>query len=59
MHRPQGVERIRQMIVDDIAAANSRGDDRHALALKLVLRDFMELQPPEPVVQAAERRDVA
>jgi hypothetical protein len=59
LHRPHGVERIRQMIVDDIAAAKSRGDGRHALVLKLVLRDFLGPQTPEPAAPAAGRTDAA
>lgn len=39
---PAGEKRIKRMIADDIAAARSRGDSRHALALKLVLRHYLE-----------------
>jgi hypothetical protein len=44
-HAPDGEARIWRIIVDDIAAARARGDARHALALKLVLRHFVEHHP--------------
>jgi hypothetical protein len=40
-----GIPKIKRMIADDIAAADRRGDRRHALALKLVLRHFVEHHP--------------
>lgn len=45
---PQGVPMIRRIIVDDIRAAEARGDRRHALHLKLVLRHFVETHPHGP-----------
>src|SRR5260221_11950081 len=36
-HLPGGIDHIRSMIRDDIAAARLRGDERHALRLSLVL----------------------
>lgn len=42
---PDGEMRIKSMIKDDIAAAAARGDVHHALALKLLLRNFV-LQHP-------------
>lgn len=44
---PDGNMRIRRIILDDIAAARLRGDTLHALALKLVLREFVERYPPK------------
>jgi hypothetical protein len=36
---------IRRYILDDIAAAEGRGDLRHALFLKAVLKHFIETHP--------------
>ena len=36
---------IRRFILDDIAAAEARGDQRHAMVLKAVLRHFVETHP--------------
>ena len=59
---PDGVPRIKRIILDDIAAARARGDEKHALALKLVLRHFVATHPQntahriEPVPRPATRR---
>ncbi|HWA47320.1 MAG TPA: hypothetical protein VG742_03555 [Dongiaceae bacterium] len=42
---PDGSRHIRNMIKDDIKAANARGDLLHALALKLVLRHYLSTHP--------------
>jgi hypothetical protein len=42
---PEGEMRMKAIIRDDIEAARRRGDRRHELALKLMLRDFV-LQHP-------------
>ncbi|MBI3451664.1 MAG: hypothetical protein HY057_02310 [Rhodospirillales bacterium] len=42
---PDGPPRIRRIILDDIAAAKARGDQRHAIKLKLVLRQFYDTYP--------------
>jgi len=42
---PAGERRIEEMIVDDIVAAQRAGNLRHAAALKLVLRRFIEQHP--------------
>jgi hypothetical protein len=47
IHGADGVPRIKRMIADDIAGAERRGDRRHALALKLVLRHFVEQHPAQ------------
>jgi len=44
---PDGEKRIKRMIADDIAAARERGDIKHALALKLVLRHYLEHHAPK------------
>ena len=41
VHTPDGERCIKAMIRDDIDAAAARGDRVHALALKLVLRNFV------------------
>ncbi|MGB8275504.1 MAG: hypothetical protein WCF16_09590 [Alphaproteobacteria bacterium] len=42
VHTPEGVPMIRRFILDDIRAAQDRGDGEHALLLKAVLRHFVE-----------------
>jgi hypothetical protein len=41
----EGQPRIRKMILDDIAAAETRRDAAHTAKLKLVLRNFCERYP--------------
>jgi len=41
LHLPGGETRLKRIILDDIAAAHARGDWAHALALRLVLRNFI------------------
>jgi hypothetical protein len=38
---PEGERRIRRMILDDIEAAQARGDAAHAAMLKLALQRFV------------------
>lgn len=45
MSCPDGTKRVRRIILDDIAAAQKRGDGVHAIALKLVLAKFIEEHP--------------
>ncbi|MEQ8817219.1 MAG: hypothetical protein RLO51_23155 [Thalassobaculum sp.] len=45
VHDSAGCPAIRRMILDDIDSARARGDTRHALALKLVLKHFVETHP--------------
>lgn len=45
IHSPEGVPKIRRIILDDIAAARRRGDMAHATKLKLVLRHFVDTHP--------------
>ncbi|MCG8693294.1 MAG: hypothetical protein MI806_18990 [Minwuiales bacterium] len=47
-HRDDGVPMIRRMILEDIEAAQSRGDRRHAGHLRLVLKHFVETHPCHP-----------
>ena len=55
IHGPDGAPRIKRMICDDIVAAERRGDRRHVLALKLVLRHFVG-HPGETTPAAAATR---
>lgn len=58
---PDGVPRVKRIILDDIAAARARGDEKHALVLKLALRHFVTTHPQrvahgiEPTPGPAER----
>ncbi len=54
VHTPAGVPRIRRIIVDDIRAAETRGDRRRVVALKAVLKHFVETHPDTR--RAARRR---
>ena len=45
VHLPGGVEQIRRMIRDDIAASSLRGDQRHAFKLSLALMHFCREHP--------------
>lgn len=45
VHCPDGVPRLRRIILDDIAEAKHRGDRQRALHLRLVLRHFVETHP--------------
>ena len=51
VHDAGGCPTIRRMILDDIEAAVGRGDTTHALALKLVLRRFVETHPDASSMQ--------
>ena len=42
---PDGQPRIRKMILEDIEAAEARGDATHSAKLKLVLKQFCERFP--------------
>jgi hypothetical protein len=42
---PEGRPRIRNMILDDLAAAEARGDAAHTAKLKLVLKRFCDRYP--------------
>jgi hypothetical protein len=55
IHGPGGVPGIKRMICDDIAAAERRGDRRHALALKLVLHHFVQHHPDHAPAAATRR----
>jgi hypothetical protein len=45
IHGPDGDLRIQQIILDDISAAQRRGDLVHAARLKQTLRRFVEQHP--------------
>ena len=40
-----GAEKVRHMIIEDIRAAQSRGDQRHVRELLLCLKQFLEAHP--------------
>lgn len=46
IHSPDGVPKIRRIILDDIASARARGDTAHAAKLRLVLKHFVEAHGP-------------
>jgi len=48
MQMPGGEMRLKRMILDDIAAARARDDWAHALALRLVLRNFVAEHAGQP-----------
>ena len=50
---PDGCQRIRAFIGDDIAAAEARGDDRQALRLRLCLQHFIAHHADEAALRAA------
>ncbi len=52
IHGDDGVPRIRRIIIDDIQAAEGRGDGEHARQLKTVLKHFVETHPHHPPPQA-------
>ena len=45
VHSENGVPKIRRIILDDIEMAEKRGDQHHAIALKLVLKHFVDTHP--------------
>ncbi len=45
--RADGAPIIRRMILDDIAAAEARGDQLHAQRLRLVLKHFCDEHPDD------------
>ena len=48
IHLPDGVPRIKRIILDDIEQASERGDQRQVLQLKLVLKHFIDTHPDNP-----------
>ena len=45
VHEDDGVPRISRILVEDIAAAEHRGDRDRVLRLKLVLKHFVDAHP--------------
>ena len=45
INSPEGVPRIKRIILDDIEAAERRGDAYKVLALKAVLKTFIDQHP--------------
>ena len=48
LHQPDGVPKIKRMILDDIADAESTGDAKRALVLKATLHHFVDTHPNNP-----------
>jgi hypothetical protein len=59
IHEPNGALRVKRIILDDMKAADKAGDVRHALTLKLVLRQFVERHPECRNRRPAPRRVVS
>ena len=54
LKKPDGAERIRDMIRDDIDEALNRGDKDHASELLMVLRHFLATHPEAQAKRADE-----
>jgi hypothetical protein len=54
LKKPDGAERIRDMIRDDIHEALNRGDRDHASELLMVLRHFLATHPEAQAKRADE-----
>jgi len=48
IHQPDGAVAIRGMILDDIAAAEAKGESGRALLLKATLKHFVDTHPENP-----------
>jgi hypothetical protein len=59
IHGPDGALRIKRIILDDMLAANRSRDSGRRLALKLVLRHFVERHPECRTRRPAPRRVVS
>jgi hypothetical protein len=59
IHGPDGALRIKRIILDDMLAANRSRDSGRHLALKLVLRHFVERHPECRTRRPAPRRVVS
>lgn len=55
VHNPEGENRIRRIILDDIRQAEEREDLKRALELKAVLHHFLQNHPKNPNVLAARQ----
>ena len=45
VHDPEGVPKIKRIILDDIEEAKRRDDKQQTVRLKLVLKHFVEMHP--------------
>lgn len=45
LRQPHGPERVRHIIIEDIRAAQARGDKRHAYELLVCLKHFLDTHP--------------
>ena len=48
VHDPDGVPKLKRMILDDIEQARERGESQRVARLKLVLRQFIATHPLNP-----------
>jgi hypothetical protein len=53
IHSPDGVPKIRRMILDDIAHAEERGDVRETERLRAVLKHFVATHPQREQLRGA------
>ncbi len=56
LHQEHGPERIRDMIVDDVRAAQARGDRERVLTLLHVLHHFLKAHPDALPLRHSERQ---
>ena len=47
VHDPEGVPKIKRIILDDLEEAGRHGDLQRVLHLKLVLKHFVDTHPPD------------
>jgi len=45
VHTDDGVPKIRRIILEDIELAEKKGDAKHVITLKLVLKHFVDTHP--------------
>lgn len=53
VHTPDGVLKIKDMILDDIATAQRHGDMKRTLILKTALKHFVDTHPDNPAARKA------
>ena len=56
LHQKHGAEKIRDMIVDDVRAAQARGDHAHVRTLLHVLHHFLKAHPDALPLRHSERQ---
>ena len=45
VHTPEGIPVLKRIILEDIEASKARGDRKHEIKLRLVLRHFVQTHP--------------